>query len=517
MKTLKVKARIFRFDPAKDEGPWFAEYVVEVDESASILDLLLEIKKKAPDLAVPYSCRVGRCGSCAVVVNGIPVLACQTPVKRFGHMLEISPLPGFRVLKDLVVDNSGILRVGVEVLSGYLRRTQPYVPPEKIPHNRVEYLHEFKQCIACGACLAACPVYSIDKHRFGGPHAMRILAQYAEDPRDGAPRVEEAALRGLYMCLTCGNCQVVCPHEIAIHRGVLALRRKAYSAERAPFKLVDVIDAIEDPETGNPLYMPRTERGAWIKGLRPTPNARTLVFAGCMASYADRGSVRALALLLELAGVEYQVLGSEELCCGMPIFLAGSWEKARKQAEKLAKMLKSRGIDVVVTPCPSCYRMLRKEYPEVLGVELEVEVLHATQLLLDLLRKGRLKIRKRVELVVTYHDPCDLGRHMGVYDEPREILRTIPGVKLVEMLRGRYREYSRCCGAGGDLKIVDPELSLRIASERLSDVPRDAQVVLHACPTCKIQFTEASTRIGTKLQNISVQELLLTVVGGDDE
>lgn len=514
---MRLRVRVFRFNPERDRAPRYEEYTVDVDEYSSVLDVLLELRRRVKDLAVSYSCRVGRCGSCAVMVNGIPVAACQVLARSFGDELVIEPLPGFRVIRDLVTDAPS--RAIAELLRchAYLQRSSPYVPPERLEPRVAATLHSYRQCIACGACLAACPVYTAARTSFGGPLAMRILSTFHQDPRDAAPRLEQAVLRGLYSCLTCASCYAVCPHEIPIHLGVLAMRRNAFRKGLAPPKLLDVADAISDPGIGNPLYAPRSERGEWVRGLSPSPRARLLLFAGCMASYADRESVRSLARLLEIAGVEYQVLGDREPCCGMPLLLAGDVEGARRQAQVLREEIRRRGVEVVVTPCPSCFRMLRKEYPEVLGIDLGVEVLHSSQLLLKLIRAGAIKPVSRFDATVVFHDPCDLGRHMGVFEEPREVLRSVPGLRLVEMLNGRHHRYSRCCGAGGDLRIVDPELSLRIAELRLGDIPPNAEVVAHACPTCKTQFTEAMARRGRAVPNMSIQEILLRSVVGDEQ
>ncbi len=155
------------------------------------------------------------------------------------------------------------------------------------------------------------------------------------------------------------------------------------------------------------------------------------------------------------------------------------------------------GLKMLVTPCPSCYRMFKHLYPEYLGVNLEekgIRIMHAVHLVYSLLREGKLKVEP-IKTIATYHDPCDLGRHEGVYEEPRIILRsTVAG--FIEMKTNKY--YARCCGAGGNLRIIDPELSLEIGVARVKQAPKAAEIMAHAYPTCKVQLKEASERAGCK-------------------
>ena len=514
--NLRIRLKIFRYNPERDVEPKYMEYEVDADPKESLLNLLLRIRADVdPTFAFSYSCRRGVCGSCAIRVNGIPMLACQTTVEKiatmFGHEVVIEPLSVARVIRDLVIDGSSLWRRIVSGMPIRLTRFERYVAPEVMDRDIALEIQRYRKCITCLACLDACPVYSLDPSRFRGPLAMRFVYRFVADPRDSLDRVREACRSGLYLCLVCDACTAVCYHGIEIGEAVVKMRMKAFEERLAPSRLVDALEGIKDESFGNPLWIPRDERSAWLEGLSPNRRGDVLIFAGCMASYVDRESVRALAKILEIAGIEYQVLGSDEYCCGMPLYLAGDLSGLRMVAEKNLKMIRGLNVRLVITPCPSCYRALKSVYPRI-GIDLRslgLEILHSTQFLYRLLNSGKLTIAKPIHMKLTYHDPCDLGRHEGVYREPRELLRAV-GAELIEMKR--WGPYARCCGAGGNLRIVDPELSISIGITRLREIPENVKTVVHACPTCRIQFSDAAKEAKLSIENISIHELLLKAI-----
>ncbi len=506
---MRIRVKVFRFDPSKDENPRYDEYVLDVDENTTVLDVLTEIQRRYdPTLAFRYSCRRGICGSCAVSVNGIPVLACLTRVIDIPSndgSYTIEPLPGFKVVRDLVVDLTP-LRSWITKARTYLHRFTPYTPPDRIEPSIAKKLLDLRQCISCGICQSICPVTKIST-RFGGPYVMRSIAQVALDPRNEFRHFEIAYMHDLYSCLMCSQCVALCPHEVPIVDAVQSLREQSFSNDRAPAKLVQIVEAVMDPEIGNPLFMDRADRGKWIEsaGIELDPSSKILIFAGCMASYADNESVIDLAKLMALASIKFNALGSEEMCCGMPLYLAGAIEQAKKVAEMNLKTFEKLNVKTIVTPCPSCYRMFVQIYPR-LGVnlsEIGIEVQHAVHIMKSILDSYT---PTKIGVKATYHDPCDLGRHCGIYDLPRDIARAI-GIEIVEM---KYsRQYSMCCGAGGDLRIVNPALSLEIARRRIEHIPKGIDIVIHTCPTCRIQFEDACSSLGMNIKNVPLQSLVL--------
>ncbi len=207
-----------------------------------------------------------------------------------------------------------------------------------------------------------------------------------------------------------------------------------------------------------------------------------LLWLGCVYRKSLVSEKESIISVLKTAGIDFETL-NEEGCCYLPIFLAGRVEMAKERADELEDVLSE--YKLIVTPCPACYRMFKQIYPEELGKNLRPEVLHTSQFFLRLLKEGKLAPKKEVRMKIMYHDPCELGRHSGVYDEPREILSFIPGI---EIFRQRYeREKAICCGGGGLLSAFFPSLAAKIATRKLEEedrVPEDLDAIVTGCPQC---------------------------------
>ena len=187
----------------------------------------------------------------------------------------------------------------------------------------------------------------------------------------------------------------------------------------------------------------------------------------------------ALSEILTRSEVDFTLLGREEWCCGFPLLGAGLQAMVPRFIEQNIRAVKEKGARKVVFACPSCYRMWRTRYPY---AEHGIEIFHSTGFLLDLIKNGRLPL-KSLDLVVTYHDPCDLGRGAGEYDAPREIIRSLPGVRLVELARNR--ENCACCGGGGNLEMIDSDLSAGIARAKIDEaLSTGAQTIVTSCQQC---------------------------------
>ena len=509
---MRIRIGVERFDPSKDSSPRVQWFELDLDPKSTLLDALMRIESLDPTISIPYSCRRGVCGSCSVLVNEVAVAACSVTIARLvdalGSELVVKPLPLFPRMKDLVVDRSHALEL-LGLVRYWLHRREPYIPPERIDQRTAASVSSYRKCSLCFSCQATCPVARLEK-RFVGPVALRAIEERALDPRDSLDRLPIAISGNLYDCLVCDACSAACPQDIDIGSGVISLRVRAWRAGLAPIKIRDAVEGVLDAEYGNPLWLPREERSDWVSGLKPRRRAKVLLFAGCMASYVDKESVRALAKILEICGVEYTVLGADERCCGMPLYLAGAHDEAKEVAESNIAKFRELGVERIVTPCPSCYRMFKTLYPK-LGVDLGgIEVVHAVHMILELVNRGLLKIARRVDVVATYHDPCDLGRHEGVFEEPRALIEMC-AKEFVEMRRRKI--YAQCCGAGGNVRIANPELSLRIGIDRMRrDLPPGVNIVIHACPTCRVQLEEASQKAGIDVKHMSIQELVLNCI-----
>jgi len=208
---------------------------------------------------------------------------------------------------------------------------------------------------------------------------------------------------------------------------------------------------------------------------------------------------------LEAADVDFGIVHPDEWCCGSIFFRTGVWNLARELASHNLEVLKASGAKKVVIHCAGCFRTIAKDYVELFG-KLPFEVVNAVDLIRDLLKEGKLKLEK-ANVKVTYHDPCHLGRHMGIYEAPREILKMMPGVKFVEMKR--IRDASWCCGAGGGVKSGFPELAVEIAKDRIKEAEETgADYLVTACPFCIMNLQDAKEALGSKIRVLDIVELV---------
>jgi Fe-S oxidoreductase len=240
-----------------------------------------------------------------------------------------------------------------------------------------------------------------------------------------------------------------------------------------------------------------------------------LFFIGCIPSLRVPRIAKSVTKILKNAGIPFITLGKEEKCCGQPLLRAGHEDIVDSLAKDNIKMIEKTGVQTIITACPGCYRMLEKEYPRFVG-NLDFKILHFTEYFHDVMKKIELKTnnsQKRLKKV-TYHDPCDLGLHMGIYDEPREIIGRFQKPELIEMQRNREKTW--CCGGGnGVLSNVFPKLSVDIAGERVTQAKDvGAEIIVTACPNCCIllELGSKKTKSGIEIQDIS--ELVANALGG---
>jgi Fe-S oxidoreductase len=243
---------------------------------------------------------------------------------------------------------------------------------------------------------------------------------------------------------------------------------------------------------GNPLGEERARRDAWANGLAVKPFAEGmefLFFVGCYYSYDPRMKKVAVAIanVLDQAGVDFGILGSRESCCGESTRKTGNEDGFRALARANIKAFIGAGVKKILVAAPHCLHTFRNEYPEFM---VHFEVVHMTELLLQLIETGRLVLKKPVAKRITYHDPCYLGRHNGIYDAPREVLKRTPGLRLVEMADSRER--SLCCGGGGGRIWMDTPKHERLADLRLAQAKQvGAELLVTSCPYCISNFEES--------------------------
>jgi Fe-S oxidoreductase len=301
----------------------------------------------------------------------------------------------------------------------------------------------------------------------------------------------------LWACTTCRACEEQCPVMISYVDKIVSMRRNLVLVKgEFPAELAGPFQAIE--VNGNPWNLARLDRANWAEGLSvPTmadnPKAPVLYWVGCAASYDDRAKkiARATAKLLKEAGVDFAILGQEETCTGDPARRAGNEYLFAMLAEQNAATLngykEQGGIRKIVTTCPHCFNTLRNEYPD-FGAKFEV--VHHTDFLLGLVAEKKLVPRKRVEGKVVFHDSCYLGRYNDVYEQPRDILKSIPGLTLVEA-EGWNRQKGLCCGAGGAQMWMEEQNKDRVNVKRtLQLLQTEAKTIATACPFCQTMITD---------------------------
>jgi len=339
----------------------------------------------------------------------------------------------------------------------------------------------FKLCYQCGLCDAVCPWNRV------GTFSMRRLVRQATF---GLTEIES---EDLWRCTTCGICPERCPRDVKQIESGVSLRRIAteYGVFAPSARPVRTVGASLVGE-GNPLNEQRKARAKWAEGLSVKPFAEgmeILYFPGCYLSYDPRLKkvAAATAGILHRAGVDFGILGPRENCCGESIRKTGDEALFKRLARENIKTFIENGVRKILVSSPHCYHTFKNEYSEFM---VNFEVIHISQLLLELIRSGRLEFKKEYPKKVTYHDPCYLGRHNGIYDEPREILKRIPGLELEEMPESLGN--SLCCGGGGGRIWMETPKGERFSDLRLEQAGRiGARVLATCCPYCITHFEDS--------------------------
>jgi Fe-S oxidoreductase len=386
-------------------------------------------------------------------------------------------------------------------------------------------------CTECGRCQAVCPAWNTGKVL-----SPKLLIMNERDHLfEQGPKILEARSRGeeyekvplnpdvvddevVWSCVTCGACMQECPVNIEHVDHIVDMRRNLVMAEsRFPGEVGTLLRNLEN--ASNPWGMAQSTRGDWAQGLGfevPTVNGTApeyLYWVGCAGSFDDRARKisQAVARVLHAAGVSFAILGPQELCNGDPARRAGNEYLFQMLAEQNIETMSSKGVRKVIVNCPHCFNTLRNEYPDYGG---DYEVVHHTQLFARLIDEGKLKPTEEVEGLLTYHDPCYLGRHNGVYDDPRKVLDAIPGLGHVEM--DRHKERAFCCGAGGSRMWMEEPVGKRINRERTEEaISTGATRLGVACPYCMIMLDDGSRDKGGAIEVLDVAQVVARSIGVD--
>ncbi|MGO9118967.1 MAG: (Fe-S)-binding protein [Desulfomonilaceae bacterium] len=354
----------------------------------------------------------------------------------------------------------------------------------------------FKRCFQCGLCDTVCPWNRVRSF------SMRKLV------REATFGLTEIESEDIWRCTTCGRCPQQCPRDVKQIESGVALRRIAndYGVYPAPVKTVRTINAGLVAQ-GNPFGEDREKRAAWAEGLsvRPfTEDMEILYFPCCYLAYDPRLKkvARATANILNKAGVDFGILGSKENCCGESIRKTGDEELFKRLAKENIKTFIDNGVKKILVSSPHCYHTFKNEYPE---FRVNFEVIHISDYLFQLMNEGRLQLKSDYAKKLTYHDPCYLGRHNGIYDEPRGILKNIPGLELTELFESRSD--SLCCGGGGGRVWMETQKGERFCDIRIDQaLGVGAEVLATACPYCITMLEDSRITMGVD-EKIEVKDL----------
>jgi Fe-S oxidoreductase len=336
----------------------------------------------------------------------------------------------------------------------------------------------FKYCYQCGLCDTVCPWNRVRDFSIRG-----IIRQATF----GLPEIEG---EDIWRCTTCGNCPQRCPRGVKQIEVGVSIRRIAseYGVVPDPIHTVGASLGAE----GNPLGERREKRADWAAGL----NVKTFVegtdilyFPCCYASYDPRLKKTAVATvnILNRAGIDFGILGSRDSCCGESIRKAGDEKLFKRLARENIKTFVESGVQKILVSSPHCYHTFKNEYPQ---FKVNFEVVHISQYLSELLRDGKIEVTGQYRKKVAYHDPCYLGRHNGLYDGPREVLKKATGSDVIEMADSR--DSSLCCGGGGGGIWMDRKKGERFSDLRIQQaVDAGAEVLATACPYCIVNFEDS--------------------------
>ncbi len=432
------------------------------------------------------------------------------------HRAIIHTVPAFILLGYIWLNRSRLQHILLSPLNVYFRSLKPrgaLIPinleetelfgAAKIEDFTWKQIMDLDACTRCGRCQDNCPAFSSGKPlspkkvvqdlktHLQEVYPIPLVKKPIDSRRDMILEVITEDV--IWNCTTCYACQHVCPVWVEPMSKLIEMRRnlvleKATIPESGEGALKS-LEARGHPWRGTTLSRVDWAEGLDIKPLADDRNVDMLFWVGCTEALEERSTkvARSIARILKLGGIKFGILGTEETCCGDPARRMGNEYLYQLQAQSNIELLKNYGINKIVTGCPHCYNTLKYEYPQFGG---NFEVIHHTELIAGLLKEGKLKMKGFTGGLVTYHDSCYLGRYNGIYETPRQILKSIPDIKMVEMKQNRERGF--CCGAGGGHLWLEEQKVVHRINEMRTEQAMDvkAQVIATACPYCLQMFED---------------------------
>ena len=368
---------------------------------------------------------------------------------------------------------------------------------QKLERNQdlTHYEDIFFQCGKCGTCRTVykdafwsrvCPSGEFGKfeaYYLGGKNLLTWAINTDK------LKWSENLAKIFYQCSVCLACVQQCRiPEIHTYAGewLMSMREEAVKLGYGP--MPEQAQYTEHVMVEKNPYMEKHEdRLNWLPShIKQSSDAKLAYFVGCTSSYREQNVAISTAEILNALNIDFRILDNEE-CCGSPVYMTGQTKKAKELAEQNIINFKDAGIEQIITSCAGCYRTWKDTYPNKFGLTHEIEVKHLPEFIRSKLKTGELKFNKDVNMKITYHDPCHIGRHMGIYKAPRDVLQQIPGIELIEMTRNRHNAW--CCGSGGGVRSAFKDLSTFAAKERIKEARgTTAEAIVSCCPFCLNQF-----------------------------
>ncbi len=374
------------------------------------------------------------------------------------------------------------------------------------------------QCNRCAHCFDLswlgeynkCPAYRYGRFESYTGRGRFFLARALVD---GVTDYDADLAQRIYACTECRACAEHCFKYIRTTNVYTAMKEDLAARGLLPPNLAaGLSDEGGLGEYHNVYQGPQEERLAWLPDQsRVDKRAEVVFFVGCTSAYARPNMAIDTYNLLDKAGVDFTVL-SDEWCCGHPYLAAGLPDKAKASLQHTLDLIEKTGAKQIVFNCPGCERAFRDDWPALTGAALPYKSWHIVELLADRLNKGEITMKRyRPKTIVTYHDPCVLGRWMGIYEEPRNLIKAIPGIVLAEMPRNRRDAY--CCGAGGMIRYDFEEMANLAGADRIAEAEgTGAEVIVSACPACVMQLQRSRQRAKSRLKVVDLTELLYSQI-----
>jgi heterodisulfide reductase subunit D len=382
---------------------------------------------------------------------------------------------------------------------------------------------ELDACTQCGQCLKHCPVQDVTGNpSISPPEKIRIFRQFIKATeglkarlfgKGVDPRLLEDFSRAVYECTTCGACGQNCTVGIFTQRLWPALRREMVRRGLGPLgPQAELPDHILN--TGNPYNEPARERfSPWFpEDVKVAETAEIGYYAGCTGSYEAMPMVRGDVSVIEAIGEPFTMLPpEEEVCCGFPLFITGQHDLLEDLTKRLVGAYKAKGVKTLLCSCPCCVNIMSRDWPIFYGRDLPFRIRHITQFVADAIKSRKVSFRKDLNEKIIYHDPCYLSRGVGVIEEPRTVLRSIPGVQVLEF--DRHGLESRCCGAGGAARKIFHENAVAMARLTIDEsVAKKADRLILSCPACYSIVNEAMEGYEKQIPVSDIMELFSQII-----